>query len=371
MTEALTGLLVTSGIDVAVLTAITDSWIERGGRPIEWQMRIPAAAETPSLEGADISIFAPSQLGQLVDAEALRPLDVFGREAERNAMSQDSIGPSYESYAWHGRQWAFPVTASALVTAWRADRVASPPGNWQAVLELARQGLVVTPLIPPHNLFVFYTLCANRDHACAIAGDTLIDPEHGAAAVAMMRELCALLPEECRRCRPADVLDLLTGKEGRTAVMAFGLGDARYATAGFRPHSVRFTNLPITGHADHVGATLTGAGVAVPKDSADPNAATEFAYWLASGDVQKTILAQAGGQPAHAAAWEFGALNASCGQFYRSIRETLDGSWAPPRFAGYPHFEQSAAERLDAALMSESDPAEVVVEINRLFADSN
>ncbi|TGR73838.1 carbohydrate ABC transporter substrate-binding protein, partial [Mesorhizobium sp. M1C.F.Ca.ET.193.01.1.1] len=99
-------------------------------------------------------------------------------------------------------------------------------------------------------------------------------------------------------------------------------------------------------------------------------AAIDFAYWVASCDVQRGIYAAAGGQPGHAAAWEDQAVNEATGSFYRDTRATLEGAWVRPRHDGYMAFQQQASNRINEGLAGGQDAAQVVADINRLFRES-
>ena len=74
--------------------------------------------------------------------------------------------------------------------------------------------------------------------------------------------------------------------------------------AGFRAHRLAFADIPVIGSSGPVGSALGGTGIAVSAFSKAKDAAIDFAYWVASGDVQRGPYAAAGGQPGHAAAWE-------------------------------------------------------------------
>ena len=87
------------------------------------------------------------------------------------------------------------------------------------------------------------------------------------------------------------------------------------------------------------------------------DAAIDFAYWVASGDVQRGPYAAAGGQPGHAAAWEDQAVNAATGNFYRDTRATLEGAWVRPRHDGYMAFQQAASDRINEGLVGQHDGA--------------
>ena len=111
-----------------------------------------------------------------------------------------------------------------------------------------------------------------------------------------------------------------------------------------------FSAIPAAGKQGPVGATLGGTGIAVSAYSGLAEAALAFAYWVASGDVQRGPYADAGGQPANAAAWNDAAVDAANGGFYRSTRETLEQALVRPRHDGWLRFQQAGAERINTGL---------------------
>jgi multiple sugar transport system substrate-binding protein len=147
-------------------------------------------------------------------------------------------------------------------------------------------------------------------------------------------------------------------------------GYVSYATEGFRPNRIAFADIPAAGGLGPVGTALGGTGIAVSALSKLRDAAIDFAYWIASADIQRGPYAASGGQPGHAAAWEDDAVNAVTADFYRATRRTLEGAWLRPRHNGYMEFQQLASERINEGLLAAHDAAGVVDDLNRLFRGS-
>ena len=144
-------------------------------------------------------------VGQVTAEGCLLPLDVPGREAERQALAEASVGPSYRSYDWQGRQWAFPIDAATQVQAWRPDLLPAAPTRLDELMALARVGKVLIPLRAPHALMTFDTLAANLGSPCATEPGDLIDSAAGMEVYRLMQELAALLERlaelQRRQCR--------------------------------------------------------------------------------------------------------------------------------------------------------------------------
>ena len=361
------------GYDPMVATA--RAWAERTGVAIAWDKRSLQDFESFPVEALarayDLIVIDHPHVGQITAEACLAPLDVPGREAEREALARHSVGRSYQSYTWEGRQWAFPIDAATQVQAYRADLVAEAPRTWGAVMELARGGRVALPMRPPHSLMTFFTLAANLGHACASTGPgDLVAAEPGERVYAMLREICAAIDPACFDWDPIAASEAMSRSDSRLAVMPYGYGYVSYALDGFRDRRLAFTDIPAAGESGPVGSALGGTGIAVSAFSAHREAAIDHAYWLAGAAVQAGLYAAAGGQPGHGLAWEDEAVNAPVGGFYRNTRATLEGAWVRPRHNGYMGFQAAASERLNGGLRAGESARSVVADLNRLFRES-
>ncbi len=357
------------------MVACSALWAQKTGVSISWEKRSLQDFESFPVEelarAYDLIVVDHPHVGQITAENCLAPLDVPGREAERAALAAASVGKSYPSYAWQGRQWAFPVDAAAQVQAWRPDLIDKAPATWGEVLELARAGNVLLPLRPPHSLMSFYTLAANLGHACAVDGSgDLIGAEAGEEAYGLFAEIAALVDPECLAMDPIAVSEKMTQPDARIACAPLIYGYVSYAMDGFRPHRLAFGDIAAAGGSGPAGSALGGTGIAVSAFSTAREAAVDFAYWIASGDVQRGPYAAAGGQPGHAAAWEDDTVNAATGDFYRATRATLEDAWVRPRHDGYMAFQQAASERINEGLAGRHAAGEVVADLSRLFRKS-
>jgi len=198
----------------------------------------------------------------------------------------------------------------------------------------------------------------------------LVDADTGETAFEMLREIAALVDPACLTMDPIAVFERMADSASRIACAPLIYGYVPYAVPGFRPHRLAFADMPVASGNGPVGSALGGTGIAVSAFSAAQEAAIDFAYWIASGDVQRGPYAAAGGQPGHAAAWEDDAVNAATGDFYRDTRATLEGAWVRPRHDGYMAFQEQASDRINEGLAGRQDARRVVADINRLFRES-
>ncbi|MCL7997083.1 extracellular solute-binding protein [Brucella sp. 21LCYQ03] len=354
------------------MVAGAEQWLADKGVEIEWEKRSLQDFETFPVEelarNFDMIVIDHPHVGQITKEGCLVPLDVAGRETELKALADGSVGQSFPSYNWQGRQWAFPLDAATQVQAWRPDLMDSPATSWGEVLRLARAGKVLLPLRSPHSLMCFYTLAANAGTPCAVEGE-LIAVEDGAKAFEQLREIASLVKPECFGMDPIAVFEEMAKPDSDIVCSPLIYGYVNYAMPGFRERLIRFADIP-SGAAGVAGSALGGTGIAVSAFSKHPEAAIDFAYWIASGDVQKGLYAASNGQPGHADAWEDDTVNNATSGFYRDTRATLEGAWVRPRHDGYMPFQEAASERINKGLLDKEKAEVVVADLNRLFRES-
>lgn len=356
------------------MVATSAAWLERTGTLITWDKRSLQDFESfPVAELArqyDLIVIDHPHVGQITAEGCLTPLDIPGREKEGLALAKESVGQSYASYAWQGRQWALPIDAAAQVMAYRADLIDRPPSNWSDLLELGQAGQLVLPMLEPHGLITFMTLAANCGTPCLSTPDEFIAVTDGVSVYERLAELTGTIPASNFSMDPIAASEALASPTATVTVMPFGYGYANYARGDFRPRKLTFGNIPTLGNAGPIGSVLGGTGIAVSAQSRHTELAIDYAYWVASKEAQIALYARAGGQPGNARAWEDAEVNQPVEGFYRDTRATLEGAWMRPRYDGYMRFQKSGAERLNQGLIRGETAAEVVIDLNRLYRES-
>lgn len=350
-------------------------WEEKTGVAVAWDKRSLQDFESYPVDELaaryDLIIIDHPHVGQITAENCLLPLDVPGHAGDAAALAAASVGQSFASYTWAGRQWALPVDAAAQVQAWRPDLIAAPARTLDEAMALASAGQVLIPLRPPHSLMLFFTLAANIGTPCAVTGPgDLIDEATGRHVFGLIRDLAARIDPEALDLDPIAVSERMAERRSRLACSPYTYGYVSYARDGFREARLAFADIPAAGNAGPVGSAVGGTGIAVSARTRHPVEAIAFAYWLASVDVQRGPYAAAGGQPGHAAAWEDNGVNAPVGGFYRHTRATLEGGYIRPRHDGYMGFQAEASERINQALRKGEDADRVVADLNSAFRRS-
>lgn len=362
------------GVDPMIATS--EAWRLKTGIEINWEQRSLQDFESYPVEDLardyDLIVIDHPHVGQIADENCILPLDQPERLADIADLAVNSVGLSFPSYHWRARQWALPIDAAAQVQAYRADALQGPVSHWEEVMEMAREGKVLVPMRAPHSLMCFYTLAANLGSQCASEpGSQIIEPEAGENVVNELAKLVVHIRPECWNMDPIAALEYLATGKGPEVLTPFTYGYLSYAVDGLKPHRIAFSDIPVLGHQGPVGSALGGTGIAVSAFSAHANEAIDYAFWVASEEVQKTIFAQAGGQPGHAAAWKDEAVNMPVHNFYRNTSATLEGAWVRPRHNGYMSFQAEGSSILATGLQSGYPAKRIIKELNAAYAQNS
>jgi multiple sugar transport system substrate-binding protein len=357
------------------LIAVSRAWRDRTGIEMVWDKRSLQGFESFPVEELarhyDLIVIDHPHVGQIVRERSLIPLDGPERSAELAQLARQSVGPSFESYRYSDRLWALPIDAAALVQAWRPDLMPQPIANWREMQELAHAGRVACPLRAPHSLMLFYLLAANLGYACATVGPgPLIPVVVGERVFDMIRDLAGLIDPQCLEMDPIAVYEWMSQTNSRITCAPYIFGYVNYARTGFREAAIAFADIPEIGIHGSVGSTLGGTGIAVSAHSTVADIAIDFAFWIASAQVQCSFYAAGGGQSGNAVAWENPAINESSDGFYFKTRATLNAAFLRPRHDGYMQFQNSASELITNALRNAAKSRSVVEELNLMFAAS-
>ncbi|MGH3144381.1 MAG: ABC transporter substrate-binding protein [Rubrobacter sp.] len=326
-------------------------------------------------ERYDLFVMDHPFVGTGVQNGVLLPLDEFLPEGYLADQEQNSVGPSYRSYTWEGRQWALAVDAASQVSAYRPDLLDEAggrvPATWDEVFALAESlsggRKIGLSLNPTHSYCSFLTLCAN------LAGDGFwqegsgVDAAVAGEALEILHRLARVAYEASLALDPIKVSELMArGDEIVYAPLLFGY--ATYARPDLVPQALRYAGIPSTG--EPAGAVLGGVGLAVSALSAHREEAAGYAAYVAGETIQKGLYFDSGGQPGHRSAWVDDGINGRSNHFFRDTLATLDLAYLRPRYPGFPAFQRRAGACVHRFLLNGGSPRETVAELNRLYDES-
>lgn len=334
------------------------------GVEVQWEMRsLQAFADAPLDDLTaryDLLVIDHPHVPLAAAQGLLAPLDGAGHDDALAALAADSVGPSHATYAHRGHQYGLATDAATQVAVHRPDLLDRPAQDWDEVLELAAEGRVLWPAKPVDAWSTLCTLAANRGTPVGARPGAFLDPEDAAPVLELMHRLAERVPAWCLAANPIEVAEALAADHGeRWAYAPLLYGYTNYSRAGFRPHRLRYVDIP-AGPRGVAGSQLGGAGVAVSSRASDVDAARAYALWVASPQVQSGVYYDAGGQPGYASSWEDERLNADAWDFFRGTRRTLEEAWVRPRTAGFIEFQDTVSPWVTATLQGELTDEELV-----------
>lgn len=348
------------------MVASSAQYLAETGVDVQWEYRsLQAFADAPIERLAadyDLLVIDHPHIPLAAKHGHFAELDGVGFDDELRVLAGQSVGRSHESYAHNGHQYGLASDAAAQVSAYRPDLLSEPPREWDAVLELARDGRVLWPTKPVDAFSSLVTIAAgNGALANAVPGTFLAEPD-ALAALERMHELTALVPEANLTANPIEVAEALaTGDQWFYSPLLFGY--TNYSRPGFRTGRLKYTDIPAGPHGVQ-GSLLGGAGIAVSATASDLPAARAFAFWVSSDEVQRGVYYDGGGQPGNAVAWEDERLNNDTLDFFAGTRATLESAYLRPRYAGYIEFQDTASPWVTEALRGEITDRQLITRLN-------
>lgn len=336
---------------------------------IHWEKRSLNEFELTPLpqlsERFDLIVIDHPHVGEASASGCLLPINEWADAAALASIAAGSVGGSYESYVLDGQIRALPIDAATQVSARREG--VDPLPDVEAWFNEADPTRTVWPLQPVHALSSFFTFCANAGHPCSQHGARLIEADAGGHALEKMIALVGRVAPASFDMDPIDAAEALARGEADRCPMLYGY--VNYARVGFRRHRLLYEDLP-EWHGSVAGTTLGGTGLSVSAHSSHRDAAIRFSLAVASGDWQRGVYFDGGGQPAHDDAWRDPRINHATAGFFNNTRATLDSAWTRPRFAGFINFQRAAGDIVVDALRARIDIRSAVARLNDLFVQA-
>ncbi len=346
---------------------------------IVWKRRSLKAFEEFPVERLaadyDLIVIDHPFVGQAARQGPILPLDEHLPAAFLADQAAASVGASHASYSFAGHHWALAIDAAAPVAFWREDLLERlgrpPPGNWDEVVALARDGHVEVPAAPINCLMNFYALCAALGDPPFASAERVAAPEAAAGALARLRELLRWCDPGCWARDPIASHDLVAAAGNtRTAYCPLAYGYSNYAREGYAPHRLVFGQPPALRPGVPLRSTLGGTGLAVSALRPLRPEALAYAQFVASAEVQRTLYARSGGQPGHRTAWTDADNNRLTGDYFSRTLPALDRAFVRPRDYGYLEFQEGAGPIVHAALRSVLPDAEALDRLDALYRDT-
>jgi multiple sugar transport system substrate-binding protein len=225
-----------------------------------------------------------------------------------------------------------------------------PPQTWAEAVALAQGKLAVIPGFNA-DLFLHFLMLLK-----ALGADPCAESERIAGreimrqAVELLRELTEPMPREIFDMNPIQVAERMTTSDD-FAWNAFAYTYNNYSRPGFAARQLHFGPLmSLQPGGPRLRSVLGGTGMAISAKCKHTVEAADYALFVAAGRTQRTIYVQAGGQPAHRAAWDDPFANQLAGGFFRGARSAQEEAFVRPRYSGYVPLQTEGGNALQAHL---------------------
>jgi len=310
----------------------------------------------------DLLVIDHPWVGCAAAKQCVLPLNEFLSEAFLADQASNSVGQSHKSYNYNNQQWALAIDAATPVASYRKDLLPNPPKNWNELLELANTGKVAIPAIPIDILMIFYTFCIALGKEPFLTKDAIVDQETGIAAINTMKQLYQKLDTKLFSCNPIAVAELMSSTDDYW-YCPFAYGYSNYSRNGYANHLLTYTDV-VDFNNKKLKTTIGGTGLAVSAFSTHQDIALDFAAMVASGDCQRTLYVQNGGQPGHRSAWVDAEANRLTNGYFENVLPAIEHGYMRPRYNGYLHFQDHAGIPLQQCLQHDGDPVVALREMN-------
>jgi len=362
------------------LAAISADWSGRTGVAVEWDARPLKDFEDQPLEELasryDLLLIDYPFVEVAATSALIVPVNDWVDADYLADQAAHSVGPSYASYSWAGKQWALAIDAATQVSAvrsdlWRTPDFGSRPDTWAQVAALAAETRnaahrVAVPLNPNHGYCAFLSVGIGLTGPDFWRQGRGFDREAAVEALEFLRGLVRDLHEMSTASDPIAISDRMADTD-EVLYVPLMFGYSSYARAGFRRHVVRFGNAP-RGASGAIGSVLGGVGIALSAPSRIQELAADLARTIASAPVQAGLYVRAGGQPGHAAAWTSREADALVGGFFSATLETMRQAFLRPRRAGHREFQPRAGALIHGCITADAISArDCVADLERLM----
>jgi multiple sugar transport system substrate-binding protein len=296
-------------------------------------------------------------------------LPLLSRE-ELEDLEQDSIGPSYASYVYHGKLYALPIDAAAPAASLRPDLLdlhgLAEPRTWDDVIALARMGWVRMPGFSADLFLNVMGLYASWGYPVANNPEHLFDHEMGAQCLEQICELAALMPDEIYSMNPIAIYERMAS-EDTVAYCPFAYTYSNYSRRGFAMKAVRFAEPVKLSDRIPMRTVLGGTGLAISAKCAERALALEYSLFVSGRTCQQTLYGVCGGQPSRRSAWSDPQLNALTDDFFRRTANSLEKAYVRPRYRGYVSLQESGGSLIAEFCRKRGDAGRLLENLDSLY----
>jgi multiple sugar transport system substrate-binding protein len=357
------------------LRAIAEKWSGGRGIALQWDVRtLKEFGDMPVeklVDLYDLIIIDHPYMGEAASKALLLPLEEYLPQSFLAVQAAESVGASFESYAWEGRHYALPVDAAAQVAVVRKDLADGirwePPSKTEGLAAsaaaLPKGKFMAVPACPTDIWCVFLTLCVQHKGG-EVFTKAGIDEASGRSALEQMQHWRTFLHPDSFQMNPIQMMDRMTS-ENDIIYSPFTFGYTNYARRAAKTRLI-FMDAP-RGAKGGVSTVLGGAGIAVSSRSVNLDSCLEFIRHVLDPEIQRTDYYDHGGQPAHLSAWTDAACNTDCGGFFINTMYTLQHAYRRTGVPGFNRFQEAAADLIHKWVTHGVEGSTAMRHLNHLY----
>jgi len=362
---------------ITPLLAVSQRFSElHPGVEINWTKRtLQEFADYPIeklTEQYDLLIIDHPWVGCAAATNCVLPLNEYLSAAYLHDQAKNSVGFSHPSYNYKNQQWALAIDAATPAASFRKDLFEKNnvllPQTWEELIALAQTGVVAVPGIPIDMLMNFYSFCIAHGATPFNNKEEVVDKATGVMAIETMKELYVLTGKKMFSCNPIAIAELMSATDDYW-YCPFAYGYSNYSREGYAKNLVHYTDV-VSFNGEKLQTAIGGTGLAVSAFSRHKEVAINFAAMVVSGEMQRTMYVQHGGQPGHRSAWVDEDANHLTNDFFKNILPVMDNGYVRPRYNGYLYFQDHAGTPLQKCIMHNEDPAIALQDMNTIYQQS-
>lgn len=320
----------------------------------------------------DLLIIDHPWVGCAAATNCVLPLEQYLSAEYLQDQLDNSVGYSHLSYQYNSHQWALAIDAATPAASYRADLLqhhnASVPRTWNDVLDLAKEGKVALPAIPIDILMNFYSFCIVHGAEPFSNEEEVIDEATGVQAINTMKELYGRVDKIMFGYNPIAVAEQMSTTD-KYWYCPFAYAYSNYPRKGYAASQLTYADV-VSVNSNKLRTTIGGTGLSVSAFSRHRDIAVDFSAWVVSGECQRTMYVQHGGQPGHRSAWMDAEANRLTNSFFSAVLPVMDNGYVRPRYNGYLHFQDHAGDPLQECLKNDGDPVIALQKMNAIYHQS-
>ena len=210
--------------------------------------------------------------------------------------------------------------------------------------------------------------CSLGEDPCA-QEDVVVGEAVGLEALKMFRSLAQKIHPDFFNRNPIAVYEAMASTD-EIAYCPFAYGYSNYSRRGYARKILHFHDLVTFSAGIKASSTLGGTGLAVSAKCSNIGEAMHYVEYVVSGECQRTLFFDNGGQPGHLAAWKDEYVNSQCENYFLATLPALQRAFLRPRYHGSMQFQDHAGDPVRDYLLHGGDERKLLAKLNELYITS-